>query len=249
MFKMLSIQRILTVTVLLLFNLHGVITLRNLSLSRVVIEAVYEEEYQLAINNTVEYVFLYRTNNKEWMDSTRIEVESNATHDLPLIVVVRQKKGILSWQIPLVVDSMHFNDVAYNKTSRTLCSTKDYQNKQGDEQEEFVTVSLYTASHKNVSFKLNVTQDTQFYLRTGEKRLMEISPSEPIYYGYTFQEQVESSSVIVHVESESDICMTVSIQNISVNRFCYISIIICRYSRMFFIQVFITCSLTLLFTL
>lgn len=50
---------------------------------------------------------------------------------------------------------------------------------------------------------------------TGENKTVEISPSQPIYYGYTFSGQVESSSVIVHVKSDSDICMTVSIQNIS----------------------------------
>ncbi|KZC10355.1 SID1 transmembrane family member 1 [Dufourea novaeangliae] len=145
------------------------------------------------------------------METARIDVESNATHDLPLIVVVRQKRGILSWQIPLVVNNMYFNDLTYNKTSRTLCSTKEYRNEPGA-QEEFVTVSLSTASHINIAFTLIVTEDFHFYLRPGEKRSVTISPSEPIYYGFTFPEQTESS-VIVHIESESDICMTVSIQN------------------------------------
>lgn len=54
----------------------------------------------------------------------------------------------------------------------------------------------------------------------GEKRTIEISPSQPIYYGYIFPGQVESSSVVVHVESDSDICMTVSIQNTSVSSVC-----------------------------
>ncbi|XP_031827510.1 SID1 transmembrane family member 1 isoform X2 [Nomia melanderi] len=212
---MLNIQRVLTLTsLLLIFNSYKTVATRNLSFTPIVIEGAYEKQYELVINTTVEYVFLYRTNNVTWMQTARINVESNATHNLPLIVVVRGKKETLSWQIPLVVNSMYFNELTYNKTSRTLCSTKDYQNAQGDT-EEFVTISLSTASYNNISFKLNVTEDFHFYLRLGENRSIAISPSEPIFFGYTFPEHAESSSVIVHVTSESDVCMTVSVQNTS----------------------------------
>ena len=43
-----------------------------------------------------------------------------------------------------------------------------------------------------------------------------ISPAEPIYYSYDFNGQTESSSVLVQVESDSDICMTIAIQNATV---------------------------------
>ncbi|XP_033325019.2 SID1 transmembrane family member 1 [Megalopta genalis] len=213
---MLDIQRILTVTtVLLVVNACDAIHTQNLSFTPIVTEAEYGKVYELVINTTVEYVFLYRTDNATWMETARINVESDASHDRPLIVVVRQKRQILSWQIPLVVTSKYFDSVAYNKTSRTLCSTKDYEAEYGEGDEEFITVSISTASHKNISFKLNVTQDLHFYLRSGEERSVTISPSEPNYYGYTFPKEAESSSVIVHVESGNDICMTVSIQNTS----------------------------------
>ncbi|CAL7951792.1 unnamed protein product [Xylocopa violacea] len=211
---MLSMQNILmATTLLLLFNPHEVIPLQSLSFSPIVVEAEYKKEYELVINNTVEYVFLYPTNNMSLMETARIEVESNATCDLPLIVIVRQKREILSWQIPLVVNSIYFSDLIYNKTSRTLCSSKYYRGQLDDE--EFLTVSLSTANHKNISFKLNMTQEHHFYLNTGEYRTVEISPSQPIYYGYNFQGNTENSSVIVHVESDNDICMTFSIQNTS----------------------------------
>ncbi|XP_060828615.1 SID1 transmembrane family member 1-like [Bombus pascuorum] len=206
---MLSIQRILTVFALLLsFNLHQVIPFQTLSFSPIVIVAEYKKEYQYVINTTVEYVFLYPVNNV----TARIVVESNATTDLPLIVVVRQKREILSWQIPLVVQSAYFNDLAYNKTSQTLCST-NYNQSRLEEEEEFITVSLSTANYQNISFKLNMTKQYDFYISPGEERIVEISPSQPIYYGYTFPRQAESSSVVIRVNSDSDICMTVSIQN------------------------------------
>ncbi|XP_076239058.1 SID1 transmembrane family member 1 [Calliopsis andreniformis] len=209
------IRRVIALhTILLLFNFYNVIALKTVSFSSIVIDAEYGKEYKFAVNKTIEYIFLYYTNNVTWTEAARIDVESNATHDLPLIVVARQKRGILSWQIPLVVNSMYFNKQFYNKTSRTLCSTK-YYSSEPDDEEEFVTVSISTSSYKNISFGLNMTEDSHFYLSPGEKRSVEISPSEPIYYGYTFPGQTESSSVIVHVESDNDICMTVSIQNTS----------------------------------
>ncbi|XP_076686693.1 SID1 transmembrane family member 1 [Andrena cerasifolii] len=210
---MLSIEKLLVASTVLLLNLHEAIALQSASFLPIVNGGVYKKEYEFAVNTSVEYVFLYPTNNITWKQSVRIDVESNATHYEPLLVVVRQKRGLLSWQIPLVVDSMYFNDLSYNKTSRTLCSTKYYRSE--PDEEEFLTVSLSTGSHVNILFKLNVTEDPRFYLSIGEKKSVKITPSEPVYYGYIFPEQIESSSVVVHVESDDDICMTVSIQNTS----------------------------------
>lgn len=79
-------------------------------------------------------------------------------------MVVRQKREILSWQIPLVVQSAYFDDLAYNKTSQTLCST-NYNQSRLEEEEEFITVSLSTANYQNISFKLNMTKQYDFYIR------------------------------------------------------------------------------------
>lgn len=193
---MISIRQTLALFPVLLFSFHCTVALQPSSFSTVVIEAEYRKEYELVINTTTEYLFLYRTNNVStnylskynflhisfyfltyefsviqvtWMQTARIEVESNATHDLPLIVVVHQKRGILSWQIPLVVNSMYFQDQPYNKTSRTLCSAKYYRSEL--EEQDFVTVSLFTASNTNISFKLNVTEDSHFYLKYAFHRI------------------------------------------------------------------------------
>lgn len=97
------------------------------------------------------------------METARIKVESNATHNLPLIIVVRQTTGILSWQIPLVVTSTDLNTVIYNKTSRTLCSMKYYRYAQNDE--EYVIVGISTASRENILFDLSMVKQKDFYLR------------------------------------------------------------------------------------
>lgn len=97
------------------------------------------------------------------LETARIKIESNATHSLPLIIVVRQTTGILSWQIPLLVNSADLDTVIYNKTSRILCSTKYYRYSQDDE--EYVIVGISTASRENIFFEISVSEVTDFYLR------------------------------------------------------------------------------------
>lgn len=99
------------------------------------------------------------------LETARIKVESNATHSLPLIIAVRQPTGILSWQIPLLVDGTDSNSLTYNKTSRILCSMKYYRYATIGDEKELVIVSISTASQANVFFKLSVVEVTDFYLR------------------------------------------------------------------------------------
>ncbi|XP_011060637.1 PREDICTED: SID1 transmembrane family member 1-like isoform X2 [Acromyrmex echinatior] len=199
------------ITVLLLLDAVRAVNISSPSFSPIVVEAKYEHSYNETINSTVEYMFLYPASNVT-LETARITIESNATHSLPLIIVVRQTTGILSWQIPLLVNSADLDTVIYNKTSRTLCSTKYYRYAQNDD--EHVIVGISTASHENITFSISVVEVMDFYLSSEKKVEVQISPSEPIYYGYIFSKQ-ENSSVIVRVESDNDICMTVSVQNTS----------------------------------
>lgn len=51
----------------------------------------------------------------------RVSVWSyNAPQDYPVLTVIRQERDILSWQIPLEVDTGFFL-TTYTNTSRTLC--------------------------------------------------------------------------------------------------------------------------------
>ena len=97
----------------------------------------------------------------------RIIIESDdATTNYPLIVVVRQKKGILSWQIPLQVENKHLdNPISYKITSRTLCPNKYYKDIRFEEAEQYVTISISTASPKNITCNLRLTLLTEFMLK------------------------------------------------------------------------------------
>ncbi|XP_046592495.1 SID1 transmembrane family member 1 isoform X1 [Neodiprion lecontei] len=205
---------IFLVVPLLLINFSQASSPTLPSLQPIVINGNYSTTYTREINTYIEYVFVYSESNITSLDGARITVKSNANSSLPLIVVVRQQKGILSWQIPLFVKTV--DDVLkYNTTSRTLCPTNDYQRLGSRDQNEFVTVSISTASISNISFSMSVFPSNDFYMHPGEIRNVIISPAEPIYYGFKFSGEMESSSVLMQVESDSDTCMTVSIQNIS----------------------------------
>ncbi|XP_044017812.1 SID1 transmembrane family member 1-like [Aphidius gifuensis] len=182
-----------------------------------VILANYTETYTKTINNTVEYVFLYQQTN--YTDGARINVESNATRDEPLMVVVRQKKGILFWQVPLLVERTNSDPQLYNKTSRTLCSASLYrsmfhhENNSTASEDEYITLSISSGSKSSVSFEVTVFKQQDFYISPGERRNVTISPSEPQYFGYNFTDQGSSGSVLIKIESDTDTCMTLSIQN------------------------------------
>jgi len=48
-----------------------------------------------------------------------------------------------------------------------------------------------------------------------EKRSVYVSPAEPRFYAFKFTDNIET--VLLRVDSDDDICMTVSIQNMSVS--------------------------------
>jgi hypothetical protein len=48
-----------------------------------------------------------------------------------------------------------------------------------------------------------------------EERLIHVSPADPQFYAFSFRDNVET--VLLRVDSDDDICMTVSIQNKSVS--------------------------------
>ncbi|KAK0176733.1 hypothetical protein PV328_000840 [Microctonus aethiopoides] len=178
-----------------------------------VILAVYGQEYVNTFNKSVEFVYIYHETN--FTDNARINIESNATSDEPLLIVIKQRKGILTWQIPWLVQRTDSDPQLYNKTSRTLCSSNFYKsnlNYKGIE-DEYITVSISTGSKLPVFFNLTVELEHDFYLSLREYRNITIAPSMSRFYGYNFSDQLESGSVLIKIESNSATCMTMFVQN------------------------------------
>lgn len=88
-------------------------------------------------------------------------------------------------------------------------------------------ISVSTASPTNISFTVRVDYESHFFIQPSKEYNLTISPSEPRYVFYNFS--IDNSSlhkddssnnyhtVILEVFSEDDVCMTVSIQNVSVS--------------------------------
>ena len=85
-----------------------------------IIDANLNDIYTKVINSSVQFIFHY----KQLEDSgLRIFTQSSeAFENHPLLVVVRQQRGVLSWQIPFYVKRDDTRGYAkYLSVNRTLC--------------------------------------------------------------------------------------------------------------------------------
>lgn len=153
----------------------------------------------------------------------RIELKcSECNEQNPVLVVVRQNKGVLSWELPIVMKSE-----SYNETARTLCpydiinSTcssvlkTSCSSESRDNEDHSVTVSLSSSSEIDLMVTLKVELETDFVIELDKNKTIQITPSKPRFYLYEFPTDKNVTSILLHVQSKDDICSIVSIQNIS----------------------------------
>ncbi|ESO93838.1 hypothetical protein LOTGIDRAFT_104472, partial [Lottia gigantea] len=140
--------------------------------------------------------------------AVRIHTSSNKVNTtFPLMFVVRQQRGLLSWQIPLSINYIY----RYSYVARTLCPMdKNARATLTKDQLLYVDVSSMSKEFTNFTIESNLLQD--FSLSHNAKKNVSVSPSEPVYFMYTFPEDI--ASVLVTVDSEDTECMVVSIQDI-----------------------------------
>jgi hypothetical protein len=83
----------------------------------------YSVDYQFVINKSVEYIldFNLRVSAAKFKFPPRVTTySSDAAIANPLMVVARQPKELLSWQLPLILES-YSGKTNFTKISRTLC--------------------------------------------------------------------------------------------------------------------------------
>ncbi|XP_053409225.1 SID1 transmembrane family member 1-like isoform X2 [Mercenaria mercenaria] len=136
--------------------------------------------------------------------AVRIFTTANESEkDYPTIVVIRQARSVMSWQIPLLMqDSSLLYE--YESVSRTLCPVDT------NHTEQKINVEISTQSKKNVSYTLKAILQDNFMIET-DKHEVTSSPSNPVFAKYTFPEGVQS--VLVRATSADTICAVLSIQN------------------------------------
>ncbi|KAF5284132.1 hypothetical protein FQR65_LT00132 [Abscondita terminalis] len=179
--------------------------------------ANYSIEYSYEINCTQGHMYVFES--YQAYQSALVSITSvNSKINNPLMVVAKQHKEVLSWQLPLLISS-DSGKTEFNSSARTLCNDNINFNEglSGNEDGPIITIS--TTSKSNVSYTLAVNL-TNIFVELNIEYNIVVSPSKPLYYFYSFlknasDEGNNSETVLLKVNSEDDVCMLVSIQNAS----------------------------------
>ncbi|XP_049732578.1 SID1 transmembrane family member 1 isoform X2 [Elephas maximus indicus] len=172
-------------------------------------DRVYSGVVSLSTENI--YSFNY-TSQPGQVNAVRVYVNSSSENlDFPVLVVVRQQKAVLSWQVPLLFQGLNQRSYSYQEVSRTLCPS-EATNETGP-LEQLIFVDVASMAPQGAQYKLLVTKIKHFQLRTNVAFHFAASPSQPQYFLYKFPKDVDS--VIIKVVSEMAYpCSIVSVQNI-----------------------------------
>jgi len=84
-----------------------------------------------------------------------VQIDStNANKEYPILAVVRQQKSVLSWQLPMFIETASAGPRGYIGVSRTLCPEHSNGNEPA-ERDLFLGVS--TSQTANIEFNTGVT--------------------------------------------------------------------------------------------
>nr|KAG5693898.1 hypothetical protein BaRGS_014339 [Batillaria attramentaria] len=166
----------------------------------------------VSLRESYQFVYGYNVTN-ETTTAVRVRAASpDADMASPVMVVVRQKEDILSWQLPLLIEETF----QYNFVGRTLCPASHLDKRVTTTQ--MIDVDVSTMSSGSVNFTLSAEILESFQLQSDKPHNITVSPSEPQFFKYTFPEDVESVVLTVvsrsHSAGDAGPCNIVSVQNI-----------------------------------
>ncbi|XP_029434325.1 SID1 transmembrane family member 1 isoform X2 [Rhinatrema bivittatum] len=148
---------------------------------------------QVDRNTEAIYAFNY-TNSPGQVDAFRVFVSSFSDNlRYPVMFVVRQQKGVLSWQVPLVFRGLYQKTYPYQQVSRTLCPMELVE--EAVPLEQFIFVDVASMAPFNVEYQLLVTRITDFELHTGVAFDFTATPSQPECPVYDLDHNVEFNGV------------------------------------------------------
>ncbi|KAK7105776.1 SID1 transmembrane family member 1-like isoform X2 [Littorina saxatilis] len=179
-----------------------------LDLNTTVVQAKFDTSYTLSVNLQQQYLFIYKYN--ETSNTTAVRVSASSVHanaTFPVMFVVRQQEGILSWQVPLFIDYVY----SFSFVNRTLCPL-DKMHKKNLTSQQLIYIDVSTMSRENVDFTLHAERLTNFEIEHGASHETVVSPSEPQYFMYTFPSDVDT--VQLRVTSPDLSCTVISVQSI-----------------------------------
>ncbi|XP_070548993.1 SID1 transmembrane family member 1-like [Ptychodera flava] len=136
-------------------------------------------------------------------EAVRVEVSSSdAQEQYPLLFVVTQQEGIMSWKLPLQIMSVH----KYDTVGRTMCPMNF-----GDKEVSDLMVRVTCSSPNVTLYNLIVSDVNDFEMQLSTPKTVLASPSTPQYYYFKFPEDVNAVSVRGY--SKDKICASISVQD------------------------------------
>uniref|UniRef100_A0A6A7G3U4 SID1 transmembrane family member 1-like n=2 Tax=Hirondellea gigas TaxID=1518452 RepID=A0A6A7G3U4_9CRUS len=195
----------------------------------IIIQSDINEVYVYNVSKKNEYLFEYAYNSSILEHyALRVTVSSEAAcFSMPVLVVVRQQRGALSWQIPLAPppNTQQFKD--YTTVSRILCPVRNFlypedvqssRSLSESRQGSFVSgpvqrlsIDVSTQSEVGLSFTIKTEYFLNFDLKLDEAADVVSAPYAPVFLQFTFPEGVDT--VLVHVKSNTTICGAVTLQH------------------------------------
>ncbi|XP_045396213.1 SID1 transmembrane family member 1 isoform X1 [Lemur catta] len=175
--------------------------------------ADFDHVYSGVVSLSTENIYSFNyTSQPGQVTAVRVYVNSSSENlNYPVLVVVRQQKEVLSWQVPLLFQGLYQRSYNYQEVSRTLCPS-EATNETGP-LEKLIFVDVASMAPLGAQYTLLVTKLKHFQLRTNVAFHFTASPSQPQYFLYKFPKDVDS--VIIKVVSEMAYpCSVVSVQNI-----------------------------------
>ncbi|KAM5276604.1 SID1 transmembrane family member 1 isoform 3-T4 [Hipposideros larvatus] len=128
------------------------------------------------------------------VNAVRVYVNSSSENlDYPVLVVVRQQKEVLSWQVPLLFQGLFQRSYNYQEVSRTLCPS-EATNETGP-LERLIFVDIASMAPRGAQYKLLVTRIKHFQLQTNVAFHFTASPSQPQCPVYDLDHNVEFNGV------------------------------------------------------
>ncbi|XP_039905495.1 SID1 transmembrane family member 2 isoform X1 [Simochromis diagramma] len=174
-------------------------------------DAEFDANYNDTVTSENQTIYAFNhTISRNKTEGVRVSVDvlSNKSES-PILFVVRQKQGVLSFQVPLILRGLYQRKYPYYDVGRTLCQPPT----RAASETQYFFVDVSTLSSQGTNYQLRVSRVESFTLQTNKKFSFTASPSQPQYFKYVFQDGVDT--VIVKVNSDMTFpCSVMSIQDI-----------------------------------
>ncbi|UJR37709.1 hypothetical protein I4U23_030404 [Adineta vaga] len=133
------------------------------------------------------------------------DMKYNITQNAPILVVVRQVLGIISWTLPYAFS----NGMIYSSVARILCLHNEINRTHPHTSTIFIEIS--TSNTNLIDYSILLENVTEYSLQADVKTQFMVSPSKPVYYNYKFPPEIDS--VFIEIQSKDDLCTSVSVQS------------------------------------